>query len=174
MYASDSFVFIVSADQHLCRSLHHAAAAGGYDNVRFAFAADTTLWLAIERAMGQAEEQRAQIQQRTALQQRWNQLSTREREVFQMIVGGCLNKQAASELGISEATVKVHRGRVMKKMLADSFADLVRMAALIDLPLVGGRHGMHGATPDRTLEVDDAALDCNDHSMGAIASIELR
>jgi FixJ family two-component response regulator len=56
-------------------------------------------------------------------------LSPREREVFPLIIGGLLNKQAASVLGISEVTIQVHRGSVMRKMGAASFADLVRMAA---------------------------------------------
>jgi FixJ family two-component response regulator len=56
-------------------------------------------------------------------------LSRREREVMVGVVAGRLNKQVATELGISEVTVKVHRGRVMRKMHADSVADLVRMAA---------------------------------------------
>jgi FixJ family two-component response regulator len=60
-------------------------------------------------------------------------LSRREREVMTRVVSGRLNKQIAAELGISEITVKAHRGRVMRKMKADSLADLVNMAARLQL-----------------------------------------
>ena len=62
------------------------------------------------------------------VQQRFERLTPREREVMQRVVRGLLNKQIASELGMSETTVKVHRGQVMRKMQADSLPDLVRMA----------------------------------------------
>jgi FixJ family two-component response regulator len=60
-------------------------------------------------------------------------LSRREREVMALVVSGLLNKQVGSDLGISEITVKAHRGRMMKKMKADSLADLVNMAARLGL-----------------------------------------
>ena len=62
------------------------------------------------------------------LQDRYASLSRREREVLALVVSGLLNKQIGGELGISEITVKAHRGAVMQKMKADSLADLVRMA----------------------------------------------
>jgi len=61
-------------------------------------------------------------------------LSRREREVMALVVSGRLNKQIGSELGISEITVKAHRGKVMRKMRADSLADLVKMATSLGLP----------------------------------------
>jgi FixJ family two-component response regulator len=63
------------------------------------------------------------------LQDRYASLSGRERQVMALVVAGLLNKQIGGELGISEITVKAHRGKVMQKMQADSLADLVRMAA---------------------------------------------
>jgi DNA-binding CsgD family transcriptional regulator len=66
-----------------------------------------------------------------SLRDRYEALSNREREVMDLIVAGKLNKQVGGELGISEITVKAHRGRVMRKMRAGSFADLVKMAVRI-------------------------------------------
>jgi FixJ family two-component response regulator len=70
-------------------------------------------------------EKRADI---AALQERFSLLSPREREVLPLVVRGLLNKQSAAALGITEVTLQIHRSRIMRKMLADSFADLVRMA----------------------------------------------
>jgi FixJ family two-component response regulator len=70
-------------------------------------------------------EKRADI---AALQERFSLLSPREREVLPLVVRGLLNKQSAAALGITEVTLQIHRSRIMQKMLADSLADLVRMA----------------------------------------------
>lgn len=68
------------------------------------------------------------LEQVHALQRRYESLSRREREVMSLVVNGRLNKQVGGELGISEITVKAHRGKMMRKMKADSFAQLVTMA----------------------------------------------
>jgi len=70
-------------------------------------------------------QQRAEIRE---LQRRYESLTGREQEVMQRVISGVLNKQIAGELSITEDTVKFHRGHVMRKMCADSLADLVRMA----------------------------------------------
>jgi len=67
------------------------------------------------------------------LRERYESLSTRERQVMELVVSGMLNKQVGSELGICEITVKAHRGQVMRKMKADSVPDLVMMAVRLGL-----------------------------------------
>jgi FixJ family two-component response regulator len=77
-------------------------------------------------------EQRAEL---VELQKRFSQLSRREREVLPLVVKGLLNKQSAAALGITEVTLQIHRSQIMKKTAADSFADLVRMAERLGIPV---------------------------------------
>ncbi len=86
------------------------------------------LFRAIAEAMERDRANRRRHADMDALRARYESLTRREQEVMQQVVSGLLNKQVAAELDISEFTVKVHRGQVMRKMHANSLADLVRMA----------------------------------------------
>jgi FixJ family two-component response regulator len=93
------------------------------------------LMRAIESALAQNREARRSQADLAELRSRLASLTPREREVLPLVVGGLLNKQAAAELGISENTLQIHRGSVMKKMRAGSLADLVRMAGFLGLTI---------------------------------------
>jgi FixJ family two-component response regulator len=100
---------------------------------------DSALLAAIEQAI---ESSRAALdleQGLRALRARHAKLSRREREVMSLVVSGLLNKEIGFELGISEITVKAHRGKVMRKMEAQSLAELVTMAAELHLPVARRR-----------------------------------
>ena len=93
---------------------------------------DQDLLDAVENATQRDRLGRSQRRELGALQERYESLTPREREVMQLVVAGRLNKQIAVELHISEKTVNIHRGQVMQKMKADSLAELVRMAARLE------------------------------------------
>jgi FixJ family two-component response regulator len=89
---------------------------------------------AIGQALAHSQARLAHAAQLKALRESYASLSRREQEVMALVASGLLNKQVGFELGISEITVKAHRGQVMRKMQADSLAGLVKMAAWLGLP----------------------------------------
>jgi FixJ family two-component response regulator len=83
---------------------------------------------AIEEAIARNRTRRAKDEESSGLRNRFEGLTPRERDVFGLVTAGLMNKQIAGRLELSEITVKIHRGNMMRKMAADSLADLVRMA----------------------------------------------
>ena len=98
---------------------------------------DDALLDAVRRAADRSREARASRAEFDDLQRRYERLTPRERQVFQLITSGLLNKQAGAELGTGEKTIKVQRARVMDKMEAASLAELVRMADQLHIQPAG-------------------------------------
>jgi FixJ family two-component response regulator len=99
---------------------------------------DEVLLTAIRQALERSRIALGREIELQALKSRYESLTSRERQVMALVVSGRPNKQVGSELGISEITVKAHRGRVMQKMKADSIADLVKIAGKLRIARVQG------------------------------------
>jgi FixJ family two-component response regulator len=97
---------------------------------------ENDLVAAIRAAIDRDRKQRSARAERAELSRRLAALTPREREVLQFVVSGFLNKQSAAQLGISEITLQIHRGKIMRKMQAESLADLVRIAEKLQIPVI--------------------------------------
>ena len=102
---------------------------------------DAELLASIRTALELDRAARAHRRELNALRARYERLTPRERQALPLIVSGLLNKQAAAELGISDVTMQIHRGKIMQKMDASSFAELVRSANRLQIPIHHARSG---------------------------------
>ena len=102
---------------------------------------EEALLASVERALRQDRTDRQEAVEHARLVARYESLTPREREVLPLLVNGLLNKQAAFELGITEYTVQIHRGHIMRKMEANSFATLVKLASRLKIETSGASSG---------------------------------
>ena len=100
---------------------------------------EVSLMTAVQTAIERDRADRSEREDLSILRNRFATLTPREREVLPLVVSGLLNKQAAAELGISEITLQIHRGKIMQKMDAASLADLVRLAERLRIPITHSR-----------------------------------
>ena len=101
----------------------------------------TSLLSSVERALQQNLANRREATEHASLVARYASLTPREREVLPLLASGLLNKQVAFELGITEYTVQLHRGHIMRKMQAYSFAKLVKLAGRLNIETTSASNG---------------------------------
>ena len=116
-----------------------AMKAGAVDFLAKPFRQDE-LMRAVRTAIDRDRAGRLRRTELAEFNRRLSSLTPREREVLPLVASGLLNKQTAAQLGITETTIQIHRGQIMKKMKAESLADLVRMAATLAIPMTSSRH----------------------------------
>jgi FixJ family two-component response regulator len=131
-------IVFLTAHGDIPRSVR-AIKAGAVDFLTKPFL-EADLIRAIHAALAQDRDARRKRAELALLTECFSHLTPRERTVLPLVVSGLLNKQAAAELGISETTLQIHRSKIMKKMGAESLAELVRMAATLDVPITHSRH----------------------------------
>jgi FixJ family two-component response regulator len=104
---------------------------------------------AVRTALSRDRETRVRQAELAELQARYSHLTPREREVLPLVTAGFLNKQSAALLGITAITLQNHRGQIMRKMAADSLAELVRMCGVLGIPIGTQKPAKHGADAQR-------------------------
>jgi FixJ family two-component response regulator len=129
---TDMPVIFLTADGDVAMTVQ-AMKAGALEVLTKPFRPDVLVG-AIREALERSRQALAREAAMKSIRESYASLSRREQEVMGLVISGLLNKQVGGELGISEITVKAHRGQVMRKMQADSLAALVRMAARLGLP----------------------------------------
>jgi FixJ family two-component response regulator len=123
---------------------------------------EAELLAAVNSALARDREARLASAEYKELRERYDSLTRREREVMTLVISGLLNKQAAARLGISEVTLQIHRGQVMRKMMARSLSELVRMSTTLGIQIdasldraKGARRELNEDTPTGVRQLNE-------------------
>lgn len=151
-------IILVPDHGNIPQRTRHQGGSAGFSEKPFS---EQKLLELVHAALAQDRERRAQQADIDRLTRHFQSLTPREREGLPLAVSGLLNKQAQAHPGISEVTLQIHRANVMRKMEADSLADLVRMAGSLDTPVSHHRHASNvPARRERILRLRRSALLC--------------